>query len=495
VARVPATLFAAAGLEPQRFATINHAGHPERRYRISHPHPVPATAPLTAPPTASLGGGEPDTAAPQASTAPLPRIVIVGAGFGGLSAARGLAGAAAEVTLIDRENHHLFQPLLYQVATAALPPANIAWPIRRLFRRQRNVRVILGQVEGIDRDRRMVRLSDRQRPEREIPYDHLVVATGAAHSYFGNDQWARYAPGLKSLDDATAIRRRLLLAFERAEMATDPETRRRLLTFVIIGAGPTGVELAGSVVELARNALAHDFRAIDPRQARVILLEAGPRVLAGFPEDLSRRAERDLRRLGVEVRLEAPVTDCRPDGVALGDKVLRAGFLLWAAGVAASPAARWLGVEPDKAGRIPVGPRLTLPDDDRIFVIGDTALVKDEEGNALPGLAPVAKQQGSHVARTLKAVLRGEAPPLFRYRDRGQLATIGRRAAVIAYGRLRLRGLLAWWIWGLVHVYFLIGLRTRLLVGMQWLWTYIAHERGARLITDLRYERPDHGQP
>lgn len=408
-------------------------------------------------------------------------MVIVGAGFAGLSAARGLAGAAVDVTLVDRENHHLFQPLLYQVATAFLSPANIAWPIRRLFRGQRNVRVLLGEVESIDRTRRLVRL-----PGLVLPYDHLVVATGAAHSYFGNDHWQPHAPGLKSLDDATAIRRRLLLAFERAEIAPNAEERRRLLTFVIVGGGPTGVELAGAIVELARRTLADDFRAVDPRRARVILVEAGPRILAGFPESLSRRAEADLRRLGVEVRLEEPVTACRADGVELDEIFLPAGFVLWAAGVAASPAAQWLGVAADKTGRVPVTPALTLAEDERIFVIGDTALVCDAAGEPLPGIAPVAKQQGSHVARSLRAVLRGDPPKPFHYRDRGQLATIGRRAAVIAYGRVRLRGRLAWWFWGLAHIYFLIGLRTRLLVGLQWLWSYLTFDRGARLITEWR---------
>lgn len=412
------------------------------------------------------------------------RVVIVGAGFGGLNAARHLSEPDFAVTLIDRENHHLFQPLLYQVATAALSPANIAWPIRRLVRHQRNVQVLLGEAKGVDRVRRLVHL-----PDRSIPYDYLVVATGATHSYFGHEEWAPHAPGLKSIDDATAIRRRLLLAFERAEMEPDPEVRRCLLTFVVVGGGPTGVELAGAIAELARKALVDDFRAIDPRQARVVLVEAGPRVLAGFPEALSQRARTDLQRLGVEVRLEQPVTACRPDGVELGEEFLRAGLTLWAAGVQASPVAHWLGIEAEKNGRIAVGPRLTLPDDERVFVLGDAALVLDEQGNPLPGIAPVAKQQGVYAARAIRDAVRGEPAPAFRYRDRGQLATIGRRAAVISYGRLQLTGRLAWWFWGVVHVYFLIGLRSRLLVGLQWLWSYIAFERGARLITGLRRPR------
>gem|GEM_PF-19431 len=422
----------------------------------------------------------PDLEVPGTEESP-PRVVILGAGFAGLNAARGLDGAPVEVTLVDRQNHHLFQPLLYQVASAALSPANIAWPIRRLLRHQRNARVLLGEVESIDRERRRLRLAGGE----SLAYDWLVVATGASHSYFGNDHWARHAPGLKSIDDATAIRRRLLLAFERAEMEPDPEKRRCLLTFVVVGGGPTGVELAGAVVELARKALADDFRTIDPRQARVVLVEAGPRVLAGFPDSLSRRAERDLVRLGVEVRLEQPVTGCHAEGVELGDDFLRAGVVLWAAGVQASPVGDWLAVETDKSGRIPVGPRLTLAEDERVFVLGDAARVLDAAGRELPGIAPAAKQQGSYAARSLRALLRGETPPPFRYRDRGQLATIGRRAAVISYGRLRLRGRLAWWIWGLAHVYFLIGLRSRLLVGLQWLWSYVAFERGARLVTGL----------
>lgn len=413
--------------------------------------------------------------------APTPHVVIVGAGFAGLNVARGLARAPAAVTLIDRENHHLFQPLLYQVATAALSPANIAWPIRRLVRHQPNTRVLLGRVTGVDRARRVVQL-----PDREIPYDYLVLATGAAHSYFGNDHWAEHAPGLKSLDDATVIRRRLLLAFEKAEMEPDPDRRRCLLTFAVVGAGPTGVELAGAIVELARKALDHDFRIIDPRAARVVLVEAGPRVLAGFPDALSRRAHADLEALGVEVRLNSMVTDCRADGVALKDDFLRAGAIVWAAGVAASPAARWLGVDGDKAGRVPVTPALHLAGDERIYVIGDTALVEGPDGAPLPGIAPVAKQQGDHVARAVSAALEGRAAAPFRYRDRGQLATIGRRAAIVSFGRLRLRGRLAWWAWGLAHIYFLIGMRSRVIVATQWLWSYATFERGSRLITGIR---------
>jgi len=326
-----------------------------------------------------------------------PHVVIVGAGFGGLTAAKGLAKAAVEVTLIDRENHHLFQPLLYQVATAGLSPAEIAWPIRGLVRRQRNTRVLLGEVTGVERERHVVTMGDR-----EVPYDFLVLATGATHAYFGNDGWAEHAPGLKSIDDATEIRRRLLIAFEWAEMENDPEERERLLTIVIVGGGPTGVEMAGAVAELARKALAADFRTIDPRHTRVLLIEAGPRLLPTFPEDLSRYAERALRSLGVEVWLGRAITGCDAAGVTLREERLPAGTVIWAAGVAASPAAAWLGVEADCAGRVKVGARLTPPGSDDVFVIGDTALVLDANGEPLPGLAPVAKQEGAYVAEVIK---------------------------------------------------------------------------------------------
>ena len=415
------------------------------------------------------------------STASQPHVVIVGAGFGGLTAAKGLATAAVEVTLIDRENHHLFQPLLYQVATASLSPAEIAWPVRGLVRRQRNTRVLLGEVTGVDRERHVVNMA-----EREIPYDFLVLATGATHAYFGNDGWAVHAPGLKSIDDATEIRCRLLIAFERAELENDAEERQRLLTIVIVGGGPTGVEMAGAIAELARKALAADFRTFDPKDTRVLLIEAGPRLLPTFPEDLSRYAGRALRSLGVEVWLGRAITGCDAAGVMLGEERLPAGTVIWAAGVAASSAAAWLGVEADRAGRVKVDARLTAPGSDDVFVIGDTSLTLDANGESLPGLAPVAKQQGAYVAEVIKARLAGKAhAPPFRYRDRGKLATIGRRAAIIAFGRLRLTGWLAWWIWGIAHIYFLISLRNRLIVAMQWLWSYVTFERGARLITGM----------
>jgi NADH dehydrogenase len=408
-----------------------------------------------------------------------PHIVIVGAGFGGLSAAHGLAEAEADVTVIDRRNYHLFQPLLYQVATAGLSPAQIASPIRAILRRARNERVILGRVNGVDKQRRVVRVD-----EREIPYDYLVIATGARHFYFGHDDWERVAPSLKKIDDATFIRRRILTAFELAEQAADAETRQRYLTFVVIGAGPTGVEMAGAIAELAHVALRHDFRTINPRDARVVLVEAGPRVLPAFPEALSQAALRSLERLHVEVQLGRAVSRCDEQGVVIGDQRLEAGTLIWAAGVMASSAARWLGVEPDRVGRVRVAPDLSLPDHPEIFVIGDTACVMDSKGQPLPGLAPVAKQQGVYVARLLRAKLAAAAPPsAFRYREYGTLATIGRRAAVADFGWIRLHGTLAWLLWGLVHISFLIGFRNRLIVMLDWLWSYFTFQSGARLIT------------
>ena len=408
-----------------------------------------------------------------------PQVVIVGAGFGGLAAAKGLAAAPVDITLIDRQNHHLFQPLLYQVATAGLSPAEIAWPIRHLVRQQRNTRVLMGEVTGVDPVRKVVMLGDGP-----VAYDWLVLATGVTHGYFGHDEWAADAPGLKDLDDATGIRRRLLLAFERAEMASSPDLCARLLTIAIVGGGPTGVEMAGAVAELARRALARDFREIDPRKTRVLLLEAGPRLLPGFPEQLSRYTAQALDHLGVEVRLGKAVTRCNADGIALGDEVIEAGTIIWAAGVKASPAARWLGVTGDRAGRVPVGPDLRPRGHDDIYVIGDTAVLLDKPA---PGTAPVAKQQGAYVARVIETRIGGkDEPPPFIYRDRGLLATIGRKAAVIAYKRIQLKGRLAWWLWGAAHIYFLVNLRNRVIVMTQWLWSYLVFERGARLITGLK---------
>ena len=406
-------------------------------------------------------------------------IVIVGAGFGGLNAALALAGADADVTVIDRRNYHLFQPLLYQVATAGLSPAQIASPIRAILRKAGNVRVVLGKVTGVDKAARTVTVEDR-----EIGYDYLVLATGARHSYFGRDEWEGVAPGLKKIDDATGLRRRILTAFEHAESAETPEQRRRLLTFVVIGGGPTGVEMAGAIAELAHVALRHDFRNANPREARIVLVESGPRVLAVFPEILSGAARRSLEALGVEVRVGAPVTQCDAGGVVIGAERLDAGTIVWAAGVAASSAAHWLKAEKDRAGRVVVGSDFTLPGHPEIFCIGDTAHAPGRNGKPLPGLAPVAKQQGAYVARVLRARLAGKpAPPPFRYRNWGTMATIGRRSAVADLGWIKLDGTLAWLLWGLVHVSFLIGFRNRLVVMLDWLWSYVTFQSGARLIT------------
>ena len=409
-----------------------------------------------------------------------PRIVIVGAGFGGLSAAVGLAGADADVTVVDRRNYHLFQPLLYQVATAGLSPAQIASPIRAILRRAGNVRVVLGKVSGVDRERRVVKVDDRP----GLAYDHLILATGARHAYFGHDDWEAVAPGLKTIDDATGIRRRILTAFENAEAADSPEARRRLLTFVVIGGGPTGVEMAGAIAELAHAALRHDFRTVDPREARIVLVEAGARLLASFPEALSTAARESLERLHVEVRLGAAVSACDADGVTIGEQRMDAATIVWAAGVAASPAARWLGVDADRVGRVKVAADLSLPGHPEIFVIGDTAHVGDATGQPLPGLAPVAKQQGAYVARLLRGRIAGRpAPPPFRYRSFGTMATIGRRAAVADFGWVRFDGTVAWLLWGAVHISFLIGFRNRLVVILDWLWSYVTFQSGARLIT------------
>jgi NADH dehydrogenase len=407
-------------------------------------------------------------------------VVIVGAGFGGLEAARNLADVPVRITMIDQRNHHLFQPLLYQVATASLPTSEIAWPIRFLLRGHKNVTTLLGTVTGVDRTNRQVLLEG----ERPIGFDTLILATGARHAYFGHDEWEPYAPGVKTLEDATRIRRRILSAFEQAEWETDPERRAQWLTFVIIGAGPTGVELAGTIAELAHDTLRGDFRNIDTRSARVILVEAGPRILAGFTEDLSAYAERALNRLGVEVRLGQPVSECRADGIVLGGELLPARTTLWAAGVAASPAAEWLEASADRAGRLRVEPDLTVPGEPDIFVIGDTAFVAGADGKPVPGIAPAAKQQGRYVADLVKVRLGGKpAPPPFAYRNAGNLATIGKRAAIVDFGWIKLRGRLAWWIWGIAHIFFLIGLRNRLAVALNWLWIYVSGHRSARLIT------------
>jgi NADH dehydrogenase len=409
-----------------------------------------------------------------------PRVVILGAGFAGLTAAQMLAGANLDVILVDRHNYHLFQPLLYQVATAGLSPAQIAAPIRSVLRRQANATVRLAKVTGIDLAAHRVETS-----EGHIAYDWLIVATGARHAYFGHDEWEPFAPGLKRIDDATGLRRRILLAFEKAENAAADMMRQRELTFVVVGGGPTGVELAGAIAELAKKALARDFRNIDPRQARIILVEAGERVLPALPASLSANAKRDLERLGVEVRLGAMVTDVGAMGVIVdGREGIESDCVIWAAGVAASPAAKWLNAEEDRAGRVKVNPDLSLPGHPEVFVIGDTALVLGPDGKPVPGLAPAAKQQGAFVARLLRRRLQGKVGEArFRYRDRGTLATIGRASAVADFHWIRVSGFLAWLLWGMIHVFFLIGYRNRILVLTEWLWAYVSFQRGARLIT------------
>jgi NADH:ubiquinone reductase (H+-translocating) len=408
----------------------------------------------------------------------VPHVVVVGAGFGGLAAVRALASSAVQVTLVDRRNFHLFQPLLYQVATAALNPSDIAWPIRSLLRGQRNAAVVLGEVTGVDLPSREVRLADG----RALPFDHLIIATGATHTYFGKDHWAPFAPGLKRIDDATLIRRRVLMAFERAENCSDPEEQQRLLSFVLVGGGPTGVELAGAIAELAHKALAADFRRIQPGRARIVLIEGAERILSGFCPELSHYAQRALEKMGVEVCVGRRVIDCDRHGVTTDQGDLPAATVLWAAGIAASPAANWLGVPADRAGRVVVDQHLTVPGLSRVYVIGDTAAMQSR-GTVVPGIAPAAKQAGRYVAHCIQRSLSGRPPAgPFRYRHYGSLATIGRHSAVIDWGRVKLRGGLAWLIWGTAHVYFLLGARHRLLVAGQWVFNYLTYARGARLI-------------
>jgi NADH dehydrogenase len=411
----------------------------------------------------------------MANSSNRPRVVIVGAGFGGLAAAKRLAGKAVDVTVVDRRNHHLFQPLLYQVATAALSPADIAAPIRSILASALNVRVLLDEVHDVDADSNRVALASG----RSLNYDWLILATGARHSYFGRDEWAAHAPGLKSIEDALAIRRKVLLALEQAENETDPERRKALLTFVVIGAGPTGVEMAGAVAELARRAVSSDFRSITPHCSRVVLVEAAKRVLSAFPDKLSDDAARSLAELGVEVRLGSPVFDVGSGYVQLGDELILTRTIVWAAGVQASPAAEWLDAEQDMNGRIFVEPDLRVPLHERIFAIGDTANAAGRSGKPLPAVAPVAKQQGQYVAD----VVLGRRKGAFAYRDFGNLATIGRSRAVIHWGALQLSGFTAWLIWSVAHIWFLVGFRSRIAVAISWLWSYATYQRNARLIT------------
>lgn len=414
----------------------------------------------------------------------LPHVVVVGGGFGGVAAVRGLRHTRCRITLVDQSNHHLFQPLLYQVATAALSPAEIASPIRSLFRSQRNVRVRLGEVTGVDAVAGEV-LIDTIR----LKYDRLVLATGARHSYFGKDDWAPFAPGLKSVEDASSIRGRLLRAFEEAENAADGQARVAWLTFVIVGGGPTGIELAGAIAELARHGMADEYREIDPATARVILLQSGPRVLPTFSPESSVAAERSLRALGVDVRLGSRVNSIDDEGVDFGEERIEARTVLWAAGVAASPAAQWLGATADSSGRVRVDPDLSVPGRPGVFAIGDTALSTGWKGAAVPGLAPAAKQQGAYAARVIDASLRGrDAPPPFSYDHVGSLATIGRQAAVAEIGRVRLWGAPAWWFWGVAHIAFLVGGRNRMTVLMDWVWAFLTYQRSTRLITRVGKE-------
>ena len=409
-----------------------------------------------------------------------PHILVVGAGFGGLQLIHDLKGTNVRITLVDQRNHHLFQPLLYQVATTILATSEIAWPIRHLFRDRKEVTTLLGTVVDVNTAEKTVKLEDGSK----LDYDMLVLATGARHAYFGNDRWEKVAPGLKALEDATTIRRRLLLAFERAERETDPAKRQALLTFSVVGGGPTGVELAGIIGELAKDTIWPEFRNIDTRQARILLIEAGPRILAAFPEDLSAYAQNALQKIGVDVRLGVPVKEITEDGVTVGDEFIPCITTIWAAGVAASPAAAWVGAESDRAGRARVLPDLTVPGHENIFIIGDTAWVDDPDGKPVPGIAPAAKQQGAYAAKVIRSRISGSAAPApFRYRHQGNLATIGRGAAVVDMGKIKLKGTIAWWVWGIAHIFFLIGTRSRAAVAWSWLWTFISGQHSARLIT------------
>ena len=403
------------------------------------------------------------------------KVVIIGAGFGGLEAARALRNTPVDLTVADRHNHHCFQPLLYQVATAVISPADIAWPVRSILRRQQNASVVMCSIKSIDTKARVVRTDSL-----DLPYDYLVLATGVTHSYFGHDDWQAAAPGLKTLTDATKIRSHILLSFERAETAGSERDRRRLLTFVVVGGGPTGVEMAGAIAEIARHALRYDFRHIDPRSSRILLIEGGPRILPTFTEKLAAYADRSLRKMGVEIMTGAMVTECRRDGVSLGKKRIESEAIVWAAGVVAGPAANWIGAEQDLAGRIKVERDLSVPGHPEIFAVGDTAVLP----GPIPGIAPAAKQMGRYVGKLIAARIAGakEAKP-FVYRHAGDLATIGRKSAVVKLHRIELTGFIGWLFWSVAHIYFLIGIRNRFVVAITWLWSYITYQRGARLIT------------
>lgn len=406
------------------------------------------------------------------------KVLVIGGGFAGLWAVRALARAPVDIVLIDRVNHHLFQPLLYQVATGGLSAPAIAAPLRHILRRQKNVTVLLGEVEGIDTAAKQVRLADQT-----LDFDYLLVAAGSSHAYFGNDQWEPHAPGLKTLSDALAIRRRILSAFENAERETDPVKQAAWLQFAVVGGGPTGVELAGTLAEIARHTLKNEFRRIDPTKARILLIEAGARVLSSFSASLSEQARKQLTKLGVEVRTGTPVAQIDADGLTLGGERINARTVLWAAGVQASPLGALLAVPLDRVGRVLVAPDLSVPGLPNIFVAGDLAAFQ-QAGKPVPGVAPAAKQMGAHVARVIAARLSGAPSRSFRYRDFGNLATIGRMAAVVEFGRVKLTGLLAWWFWLLVHIFFLIGFRNRLMVLTDWAWAYFSYQRSARIVTE-----------
>lgn len=405
----------------------------------------------------------------------LSRVVIIGAGFGGLECARALKRADVDVTVADRHNHHTFQPLLYQVATAVISPADIAWPVRGILRKQKNADVVMCSIKTIDTKARVVHTDSV-----DLPYDYLVLATGVTHSYFGHDEWREAAPGLKTLTDATKIRSRVLISFERAETAKNEADRKRLLTFIVVGGGPTGVEMAGAIAEIARQSLRYDFRHIDPLTAKVLLIEGGPRILPSFPEDLSAYAQRSLEKMGVEVLTNSIVTDCRRDGVSIGERKIASEAIVWAAGVMAGPAAKWIGAETDKAGRIKVGPDLSVPGHPEIFAVGDTASLP----TPVPGIAPAAKQMGKYVGRLIAARVAGEqSDKPFKYNHAGDLATIGRKSAVVSLPYLTLKGFIGWLFWSVAHIYFLIGIRNRFVVAISWLMAYFTYKRGARLIT------------
>ena len=407
-----------------------------------------------------------------------PHVVIIGGGFGGLMAARKLARSPVRITLIDRKNHHTFQPLLYQVATAGLSPGEIAAPIRWILRGRPNIQVLLAEVEDFDLTRRVVKTSDE-----ELPYDYLMVAAGATHAYFGHDEWEPLAPGLKTIEDALELRRRILLAYELAERRAANGEEELPLNFVVVGGGPTGVELAGTLAEIARNVLAEEFRSIDPKRTRILLLEGGPRILPAYPEDLSQSAVEQLQRLGVEVQTSSLVTGVEPRAVRMGEARVPAAVILWAAGVAASPLGKKLGVPVDRAGRVLVNPDLSIAGHPEVFVIGDLAALKDEHGKLLPGVAPVAMQEGTATAKNIQRDLESKPRQNFHYVDKGNLATIGRAAAVADFGKFHVSGFIAWLAWLFIHIFFLIGFRNRLIVMIQWAWSYFTYERGARLIT------------